>query len=151
MVPGPRVCLSQNFWRRSLHRAGSFFKIQHFDPEFTDCLAPVPCTTYTNSKYELRSYLESRWRRQNRLASCETSGFERLRTYPLHSNSIAFSHWNYPISMWIIFRKNTVFLKITPLCGVLSSQGVRAISKANCSHRKKQSPWGSDRNGSILV
>ena len=44
-------------------------------------------TSNTNSKYELRSYLESRWRRQSRLAPSETCGFERLLTHPLYSNS----------------------------------------------------------------
>ena len=44
-------------------------------------------TPNTNSKYELRSYLESRWRRQSRLASCETFGFERLLAHLPHSNS----------------------------------------------------------------
>ena len=47
-------------------------------------------TPYTNSKYELRSYLESRWRRQSRLAPCETCGFERLLTHPLYSNCSIF-------------------------------------------------------------
>ena len=43
----------------------------------------APLRAYTNSKYELRSYLESRWRRQSRLAPCETFGFERLLAHPL--------------------------------------------------------------------
>ena len=47
--------------------------------------------SYTNSKYELRSYLESRWRRQSRLAPCETFGFERLLAHPPHSNSSIFN------------------------------------------------------------
>ncbi len=45
----------------------------------------------TNSKYELHSYLESRWRRQSGLAPCETYGFERLITHPLYSNSSIFN------------------------------------------------------------
>ncbi len=49
------------------------------------------CLTYTNSKYELRSYLESRWRRQSRLAPYETFGFERLLAHPPHSNSSIFN------------------------------------------------------------
>ena len=44
-------------------------------------------TPYTNSKYELRSYLESHWWRQSRFAVCETCGFERLLTHPLSANT----------------------------------------------------------------